>query len=116
MSDENIKPRVTFNNGLAPALSYIDVKTRKEFDGSCLKQNKITFTQGNIVNIYIVYEINLQDCGYDDYHVLENSLLGAVKLIKIANIGKYKYSGNGIGFDRHGTFLVFGGMTETLNI
>ena len=29
------------------------------FDLSCLKQDKITFTHGKIVNIYIVYKINL---------------------------------------------------------
>ena len=39
------------NNSLTPALNYIDVKTRVKFDGSCLKQENITFTYGNIVNI-----------------------------------------------------------------
>ena len=35
------------------------------------------------MNIYIVYEISLWDHGYDDYLRLENSLFGAVKLIKM---------------------------------
>ena len=43
------------------------------------------------LNIYIsiiVYEIDLWDRGYDDYLVLENSLFGAVKLVKNADIDK----------------------------
>ena len=72
---------------------------------SCLKQDKIIFTHKNIVNIYIVYEINLWDRGYDDYPVLEISLFGAVKLTENVDIDKYKYSGYDIGFDGRGTFL-----------
>ena len=36
---------------------------------------------------------------------LQNCLFGAVKLIKNADIDKYKYSGYGIAFDSRGTFL-----------
>ena len=75
LSDGSIKHPSTSNNSLARALSYIGVRTRVKFDGSCLKQDKITFTHGNIVNIYIVYEIYLWDCRYDDYIILENSLV-----------------------------------------
>ena len=35
---------------------------------------------------------------------LGNSLFGAVKLVKNADIEKYKHSGYGIGFDMKGTF------------
>ena len=35
---------------------------------------------------------------------LENSLFGAAKLLKNADIDKYKYSGYGNGFDMKGTF------------
>ena len=104
MSDEIIKPSTTSDNSLAPALSYIGNKMRVKFDGSCLKQDKITFTYGKTVNIYIVYEISFSTCGYDEYTVLENSLFGAIKLVKNADIDKYKYSGYGISFDRRGTF------------
>ena len=38
------------------------------------------------------------------YPTLANCLLGAVSLTKNADIDKYKYSGYGIGFDRHGGF------------
>ena len=38
------------------------------------------------------------------YSALESCLFGAVSLTKNADIDKYKYSGYGIGFDRHGFF------------
>ena len=38
------------------------------------------------------------------YPTLENCFFGAVSLTKNADIDKYKYSGHGIGFDRHGEF------------
>ena len=36
--------------------------------------------------------------------MLENCLFGAVSLTKNPDIDQYKYSGYGIGFDRHGEF------------
>ena len=38
-------------------LSYPGTKTRLEFRGSCLKQDKIVFDHRKVVNIYIVYEL-----------------------------------------------------------
>ena len=112
MSDELIKPPSTPDNSLASALFYNGTKTRVKFSGSCLKQDKITFTHGTIVNIYIVCGIHFSDSN-SNCPTLENCLFGAVKLTKDAvtnstNISrkKYKYSGYGIGFDRRGIFSV----------
>ena len=58
LSDEIIKPPSTSNNILVPALSYIGTKTRVEFNGICLKKDKITYTDRTIVNKYIVYELS----------------------------------------------------------
>ena len=80
--DESIKPRSTSDNSLAPSLDYIGIKTRVIFEVQCLKHDKIAFTYEKTVNIYIAYEINLWDCGYDDYPTPENFLFGAVKLVK----------------------------------
>ena len=113
-SDESIKPPATSNNSLASSLNYIRAKTRVKFEGDCLKQDKITFTHGKMVNIYIVYEINFWDCGYDNYPTLENPLLVAVKLVKNAHIDKYKYSGYATGFDRHETFSVANGFGKNV--
>ena len=99
-SDEVIKPPKTSDSSLAPALSYIGNKTRRRFDGGCLKQDKITFTNEKTVNIYIVYEINLWNYIDSSDPTLGNSLFGAVRLVKNADFDKYKYSGYDIGFDK----------------
>ena len=51
MIDEVIKPPATSNNSLSPALRYTGNKVRVKFVGSCLKQDKITFTHRTLVNI-----------------------------------------------------------------
>ena len=88
---------------VTPFLDYYGTKTRVEFSGSCLKQSKITYTHGKLVNIYTVYEIS-KNINISDYPTLENCLFGAVTLTKNAGINRYGYSGYGIGFDRHGSF------------
>ena len=84
-------------------------KIRVKFSGSCLKQDKITYTHGKIVNIYTVYEINKKDNTIISDLTLENCLFGAVTLTKNVNIDRYGYSGYGIGFDRKGIFSFSGG-------
>ena len=61
-----------------------------------LKQDKLTYTHGKIVNIYIVYEIS-KNFKISSYSTLEHYLFGAVSLTKSTDIGKYRYSGYGIG-------------------
>ena len=56
LSSESFKPPTTSDNSLNPALNYYGTKTRVKFTGSCLKQSKISYTHGKVVNIYIVYE------------------------------------------------------------
>ena len=57
-----------------------------------------------MVNLFIVYERSLWNCGYDDYPTLENCLISAVKLVKNANIDENKHSWYGISFDRTSSF------------
>ena len=56
MSDGSIKPPSTSNKMLNPSVDYVGTKARVKFNGDFLKQEKITFDHGKIVNIYIVYE------------------------------------------------------------
>ena len=59
LSAESIKSASAPNNILDPSLGYLGSKIRIKFDGSCLKQGKITFNhKKSIVNLYIVYEMN----------------------------------------------------------
>ena len=103
MSDEKINSIAASSSGVVPFLDYYGTKTRVEFSGSCLKQDKVTFNHGKIVNIYIVYEIS-KSINISDYPILENCLFGPVSLSKNADIDRHGYSGYGIGFDRHGSF------------
>ena len=52
-------------------------KTRVKLSGSCLKQYKVTYTHGNIANIYIVFQINKKDNTVISDCTLENCLFGA---------------------------------------
>ena len=105
LPDEKINSIKMSNHSITPNLDYYGTKRRVEFNGSCLKQDKITFNHGKVVNIYIVYEIN-KSINISDYPTLENCLFGAVRLTKNADINKYKYSGYGIGFDRKGSYSI----------
>ena len=107
MSDERLNSNTASNYKITPELSFYGTKTRVEFNGSCLKQEKVTHNHGKIVNIYIVYEIS-KNYSISPYPTLEYCLFGAVSLTKNADIYQYKYSGYGIGFDRKGEFS-FGG-------
>ena len=89
---------------LNPRIDHYDMsKIRIKFDGSLLNRFPRTILHGNIVNIYIVYEIT-SDYKDINYPELENCLFGSVKLTKNADIDKYGYSGYVIGFDRETSF------------
>ena len=77
MSDESINSIITSYHEITRNLSYYGNKTRVEFNGSSLKQDKITFDQGKILNIYIVYEIS-KNYNISSYPTLENCLFEAL--------------------------------------
>ena len=99
---------------------YYGGKVRVKSNRSCLRQsNKLAYSYGTKVNIYIVYELGASGSNDSDI-TLKNCLFGAVTLTKTADIDKYRYSGYGIGSDRRTAFsfassrfgqnvLVFGG-------
>ena len=87
LSAESIKPPTTSDNSLTPELNYYGTKTRVKFTGSCLKQSKISYTHGKVVNIYIVYELGASSSHNND-PTLKNCLFGAITLTKNADIDK----------------------------
>ena len=104
LSDESMKPPAKSDYKLKPKVNYYGTKTRLEFRGSCLKQDKSTFNHVKIVSIYKFYEI---DQIYTKTHLtLVNCLFGRLSITKIADINKNKYSGYGTGFDRTGIYLL----------
>ena len=66
LSDETIKQPAASDNSFTPSLSYYGTKTRVKFAGSCLKQPKLWYAHGTIVNIYIVYELGASSPQFDD--------------------------------------------------
>ena len=89
MSNERINSVKTSNRSITPNLRYYGTKTRVEFKESYLKQDKVTFNHGKIVNTYIIYEIS-KNINIIDYPTLENCLFGAVILMQNADIDRYK--------------------------
>ena len=105
---ETITPYATSYVSLTPLIDYYVSKVRVKFTGSCLKQPKLSYTHGKVVNIYIVYELGASSSHNND-PTLKNCLFGAVTLTKNADIDKYGYSGCEIGFDRRSRFSFSGG-------
>ena len=112
LSDERLDSITASNYKITPKLSFHGTKTRVDFNGSCLKQDKVTYNHGTIVNICIVYEIS-QNYSISSYPALENCSFGAVSLTKNADIDQYSYSGYSTGFDSHGEFSFGNGLGKS---
>ena len=117
VSKEIIKAPRSNNNILSPTTENTcdHQKIKLKFNGGCLIQDQITYTPQTIVNIYIVHEITKKNY-ISDYPTLENCLFASVKLTKNPDIGKYKYSGYGIGFVRKGEFSFGNGFGQNVII
>ena len=82
MSDENITLPATIDYSITPKLGYFGTKTRAEFNGSCLKQDEITYNHGKMVNVYIVYEINKNyDISSYPTHLLKMFILISINIL-----------------------------------
>ena len=77
LSTESIKLPTISDNSLTPELSYYGTKARVKFTRSCLKQWKISYTHGKVVNIYIVHELGASSSHNND-PTLKNSSFCAV--------------------------------------
>ena len=104
------KSKVLFNeeissvrnsNGAVPKIVYDNDRVNIKFNGNLLKQDKVTYNRGPIVNIYIVYRLAP---AINSGVTLQNCLFGAVKLTINADTDKYKYSGYGTRFGSRGSF------------
>ena len=90
LSDENITAPTIRDYSLNWELNYLGTKTRLEFRGSYLKQDKITFNHKKVVNIYIVYKLG--KIYVKTSPTVVSCLFGAVILNKNANIDKYNWN------------------------
>ena len=57
LSGKSIKPPPTSDNSLTPLIDYYGYNIRVKFNGSILRQPKVSYTHEKAVNIYIVYEL-----------------------------------------------------------
>ena len=89
LSDENIMPLYATNRNLSLKLVWYNSRIKLKYKGSCLKQNKGTFSPENVVTLFIVYELNtwLGDLSFD--FAFKNCLFISVKLTKIPDPNKY---------------------------
>ena len=70
------------DNSLTPTVSFYQArKIRVKFTRNSLKQDKVTFNHGKVINIYIVYELGASSSNDSD-PTLKNCLFGAVTLTK----------------------------------
>ena len=78
-----------------------------EFNGNYFVQNKVLYPNtNNVVNIYIVYKLDLISSSRNTDYTIQNALSGAIKITKTADSSKNKYEGYGICFDEGGTFTI----------
>ena len=61
LSSESITPPSVINNLLNPSLNYLGTKIRVRSNENWLKQSKVSYTHAEVINIYIVYEINKKE-------------------------------------------------------
>ena len=98
LSDGSIKSPAKSSSSLTPLIDYYGYKIRLKFNGSCLKQPKVSYTHEKTVNIYIVYQLAGSSSHSDD-PTLKNCLFGAVTLTEKVDVDNCGYSGYGIGID-----------------
>ena len=85
LSEENMMKTLHVITNSIHNLSFFGTKSRVEFNGSCLKLDKITYVHGKVLKIYIVYEKS-RKFNNSNYPKLENCLFGAVILTRNADI------------------------------
>ena len=105
---------VNNSNNNSPTLLKKKKRLGVTFDGNYIKQNKLGYAHGKIVNLYIVYELNNRRVDNPDVTV-QNGLFGAVKITKNVNTSYYKYEGYGISFDSESSFS-FGNRIDGNNV
>ena len=82
LSDGKINaPGTSSSNDQAPVLEYGGAEIRLKFKGDHLRQNKVTYNHGKMVNIHIVHEISSTFTSQSSF-TFKKSLFGAVKITK----------------------------------
>ena len=102
------------SNNNSPTLLNQNNRLGVTFNRNYMKQNKIGYAHGTVVNIYAVYEFKNRSTENADFTV-SSGLLGVVKITKDANTSNYGYSGYGNCFDSGDSFTS-GNITNGKNV
>ena len=108
MLEESIENITKSNSNFAPTSVDHHVLPDINFNGHCLIKNNI-FIPKNVINLYISCTLGPRLRNLNTDFTLGNCLFGSLKLTKNADLGKYKYSGYGIGFDSLSEFSLSDG-------
>ena len=102
--------------GLAPKLTIASEngELNVRFNGNLLKQNKIHYNHGRVINIYATHKLKKRTIIITDF-VAQNTLFGAVKLTKDSEEDHYGYSGYGICFDSRDSYSI-GNISNGKNV
>ena len=107
MLNEKFCPSYTTNKVLSPKLKWNKSKLRLRFEESCLNQEDTTpITPTNVLNLFIVYELDTWSQDLNADFALKDCLFGSVKITKNADTDKYSYSGYRSGFDSQLLFSI----------
>ena len=96
MSNEKFTSPYIANVSVCPKLVWTNNSwIRLKFKGSCLKQeHKASFISRNVVNLFIVYELDSWSQNLNTDFTLNNCLFGSAKLTKKDDPDRYKYRHN----------------------
>ena len=76
---------VNNSNNNSPTLLNKNDRLGVTFNGNCMKQNKLDYAHGKIVDLYIVYGLKNRRIDSPDFTV-QNGIFGAVKIIKMQTL------------------------------
>ena len=115
-SRDSVMDAVSVATTSLPPLIY-NGRMSVRLEGAYFKQMRLLRPNNdNIVNIYIVYLIDLISNSRNTDYTLQNALSGDVKITKNAtDTSKHKYEGYGVCFDEGGTFSK-GGISNGRNV
>ena len=110
MSEGNIENITKSGSNFAPTFVDHHLLPDINFNGDFLIKKNISIPK-KVINLYISYAINPQLRNLNKDFILGNCLLRSIKLIKNADVDKYKYGGYGLGFDPCSEFSLPDGST-----
>ena len=83
---------VSTSNG-PPKLLVKNERFCVDFNGNYMKQDKISYLNASVMNMYIVYSLNSISRTKNTDFTAQNCLFGTVKITRNRNTSNYKYVG-----------------------